>query len=489
MERKNISIAEYHGLAKNSVWLMVSNLSMVFVLVLTILASRLLGDTVFGQYVFLLALSTLLSEICVLGTTDYAGILVAREPERMSSIVSNTLGLRIPFGIAYMLLCLLAARIFMPEALVAALLIASDWVVRTVIHFLRIVLRARDVFRLDAIVSTVERLAVLVGAGAGLFLGRSLVAFSLGFLAGRLVGLLACFKAYGRIGGRAGIGFDFDLWRGIIGGGYPIGIRTLLKGISFRIDAVMIGLLRTSAEVGWYGAAYKFLEASFFFQEAVGASFLPAIARSFGQKRLSAVRDLYGRGYKILFIIGGITAGAGFIYAERIVALVFGSEYAPAAPVLRILVFAMLMVFGSMTSISLIDAVGLQHRSVGVFVASLILNVTLNMFLIPRLGIMGAAWGTLLTQAFLAAALLRLSFRSGYAFPVAWLYGPLAACASFTLVCLAAPPLPSVLEPVLGMAAFAGVLMVFRVFDETDIGYARMLLFGLIGRGTGTAKG
>jgi len=74
---------------------------MLFVLALTIFASRLLGDSVFGQYVYLLAVTTILSELCVLGTTDYASILIAQEAEKTSLIMANTLGMRIPSSILY----------------------------------------------------------------------------------------------------------------------------------------------------------------------------------------------------------------------------------------------------------------------------------------------------------------------------------------------------------------------------------------------------
>src|SRR5881296_1762966 len=101
MTQNTITVSEYHGLMKNSLWVIISNLSMAFILALTVIASRWLGDAVFGQYVFLLAIATLLSNLCVLGTTDYVGILCAREADRTGELVANTLGMRLPFAILF----------------------------------------------------------------------------------------------------------------------------------------------------------------------------------------------------------------------------------------------------------------------------------------------------------------------------------------------------------------------------------------------------
>jgi O-antigen/teichoic acid export membrane protein len=483
MPRETLSTSEYHGLAKNSLWVMVSNLSMAFILALTVFASRLLGDVVFGQYVFLLAIATLLAELSVLGTVEYVSILTARQSDRTGELVANTLGLRLVFGVVYVLLCQVVVWFCMPEALFVSLLIVLDWLARTVIHLFRGILRARDVFPRDAKIATVERLSVLVCATVGLLIGRSLAAFALGVLLGRTVGVMACLRAYQWLGEHIRVSFCYAEWCVILRGGFPIGIRGMLKGVSFRIDVVMLGLLRTSAEVGWYGAAYKFLEASFFFQEAIGESFQPAISRAFGQNNLARLRDLFGRGYKLLFIIGGLAGAAGFVYADQLVALVFGSTYTHAAEALRILVWAMLMVFGSMTSLMLLDAVESGSKTVLPFALAVVVNVALNACLIPFFGFLGAAWSTLLTESFLTVMLLSLAYRAGYTFPVRWLYGPLVACGAFTMVARLLFPTSMLPGIMLGSGAFIAVIVALRVFDDTDYAYGRMLLLRIAGSG------
>lgn len=478
MVDKNISISEYHGLAKNSLWVMFSNISMLFVLALTIFASRLLGDSVFGQYVYLLAVTTILSELCVLGTTDYASILIAQEAEKTSLIMANTLGMRIPSGILYIALCLSVTWFSMPDILIAAFLIALDWVVRSVVHLFHGVFRARNQFQLDAIVTIQERVSVLVCALIGLYFERNLVYFAFGILVGRAIGMAICIVAFCRFGERFSIGFNIDLWRDIIRNSIPIGIRGLLKGGSFRIDALMLGVLRTNAEVGWYGAVYKFLEAGFFFTEAVGGAVRPVIAKAYSQGEKNIISDYFGRCYKLLLVVGSIIVGIVFIYADQIIALVYGPEYMNSVSTLKVLIFAMLMVFGSMISVTVFDAIGLQHKTVWCFIVSLLINILLNFILIPKFGIIGAAWSTLITECFLTIVLLRIALKAGYRFPFVWFYGPLVACASFLSISVLIKGFSTLLGVGLGFIAFTLVLKALSVLDEVDIGYAKMVFQG-----------
>lgn len=470
MSNGKIDLTTYTRLAKNSFWALISNISMVFILLLTIFASRVLGDVAFGQYVFLLAITTVLADLSVLGTTDYAGILVSRESHETHKIVANSLGLRIPFIVLFLIASEAIAWFSMPGTLWVGFLLALDWGVRTIIHLFRAVLRARNVFAVDASVATIERLAVLFFAGGGLYFYGSLLPFAFGFLIGRLLGLAACIRAYVSLGERLYLAFDYTVCRRLLKGGVPIGIRGLFKIIAFRIDAVMLGFFRPAAEVGWYGAAYKLLEASLVFHDALGTAFQPTMSQYYGRGEPRTVADIGGRALKISLIVGGLSAALGFSFSDAIVLMVFGTEYTQAAEALEILVWAMLAVFCSLSCIVLMDAVEFGRKTIPPFVMAAVGNILLNAVFIPRFGLLGASWSTLITEVFLASVLLRLLFTEGYSFPVQWIFGPLLACAVLTVTCLLFKwlnwPLAGVL---IGIVLFFYMLMILRVFDKVDL--------------------
>ena len=68
-----------------------------------------------------------------------------------------------------------------------------------------------------------------------------------------------------------------------------------------------------------------------------------------------------------------------------------GREYAGAAPVLQVLIFVLLPIFLDFPIGSLLNASGRQSTKTAIMGATMVINVVLNILLIPRFGILGAA--------------------------------------------------------------------------------------------------
>lgn len=477
MKRSPLDPTAYHRLATNSLWVGLCQASMVFAMALTIVGSRALGDAAFGQYVFLLAVTTVLGELAVLGTTDYASILIAREQPRAEIVLGNTLGLRIPLMLGFTLAVLTIVAVRTPEILLAGLLIALDWAARTVIHLLRGVLRARDAFPADARVGTLERLIVLILGATSVLHFRSLLAFATGILLGRLLALGLARRAVAAAGVAIRVRFQPAEWRRLLRGGVPIGIRGIFKGVSFRIDAIMLGVMRSAPEVGWYGAAYKFLEASFVFHEAVGVAVQPAISQAWGQGRRADLAEIFSRSYKVLQLVGAFLAALTFVYARPLVDHLYGAEYAASVDALRILAWTMLLSYSSLSCVFALDATDAGSRTVAPFALAAALNVLLNLAAIPTHGILGAAVTTLVTEGFVAAAMLVTVARRGLAVPASAMFGPGLAAGGFVLTALGATPwLGAWASLALGSAAFGFMAVATGVADELDRAYVRFLV-------------
>jgi O-antigen/teichoic acid export membrane protein len=108
---------------------------------------------------------------------------------------------------------------------------------------------------------------------------------------------------------------------------------------------------------------------------------------------------------------------------------------------------------------------------------ALVVNVALNLGLIPRLGFVGAAWATLITEAiyFLATAiaLRAYGYRAGWA-GIAW--RPVVATAAFAGVLWLARPWPLVAASLVACATYAAATVVLGVWDERE----RELMRGVV---------
>jgi len=151
---------------------------------------------------------------------------------------------------------------------------------------------------------------------------------------------------------------------------------------------------RGTAAVALYSAVFRLVEALRLFPAAVLAVALPAMFTA-SSRRLS-VRLAVG-----LTAGGVIVAAAAAASADWIVWTLYGESFVDAAPALRILMLAFpLMCLNYVWTQQLIG----WHRH-GIWAAScaaaLAVNIAINAQLVPRLGIAGAAWATVWTEAFM----------------------------------------------------------------------------------------
>lgn len=193
------------------------------------------------------------------------------------------------------------------------------------------------------------------------------------------------------------LNFDFTIWKELFREAIPMGIVLVLAIIFFKIDTIMLSIMRTKEEVGLYGGAYKILEVFLTFPTIFLGSVFPVLV---GRLKESPERAqaLFARAFDVLaVIVAPLVAGAIF-FAPAIVSLILDAEFLPAAGVLRTLVWAAGSSFLSTLMSYTLIAAGFQRRLILPYLATAAFNIALNLYLIPRYGIFGAAYATVLTE-------------------------------------------------------------------------------------------
>ncbi len=176
--------------------------------------------------------------------------------------------------------------------------------------------------------------------------------------------------------------------------GSTLGVIAFLWLLYFRIDSVMLGVMRGDFDVGIYNVAYKLLEGSLFIPSTIMIVFFPTLAK---QQRF---KEVFGQ---LLLLLGTLGLGACvalYLASPSLIRTIFGPRFSESAAVLQTLSLALPSVFvGHLTTQSL---VALDSTRRYLLVASLgtLLNILLNFLLIPSLGPVGAAWATVATEAF-----------------------------------------------------------------------------------------
>lgn len=190
-----------------------------------------------------------------------------------------------------------------------------------------------------------------------------------------------------------------------------VAVAGLLGTIYMRIDQIMLGkMLIDTTENGIYSAAVKIAEMWYFVPTAINASFQPNITEYKQTKSDKEYNGQVQKLYDVVAIIGMFFGIAITIFGGLIVYILYGTEYAEATKVLKISVWAGLFAtLGSARVIWLINE-NLQKYSIVYTITGALVNIALNYIMIPRLGAVGAAITTLISQ-FVANILILLLFK------------------------------------------------------------------------------
>jgi O-antigen/teichoic acid export membrane protein len=190
---------------------------------------------------------------------------------------------------------------------------------------------------------------------------------------------------------RPSLRLDLALCRRLLWASIPLGLASIFSMAAFRIDMLMLSKMKGAEAVGLYGVAYRFIDlglaASFF----LAISVYPLLCRYYDSGRSQGLQRLLQRSVDVTSLLAiGLTT-AFIVFAKPIISFIASDEFLPAAAGLRILSFALVPIWVNNVLYHTLMAVGRQAVVLWIDLAGLVLNVALNLVLIPPLGLKGAA--------------------------------------------------------------------------------------------------
>ena len=256
--------------------------------------------------------------------------------------------------------------------------------------------RARQEMAYEALFTFLHRLAYLALALGALALWRTANAVLAAYAAG---GLLVAAATYAVVRARYAVAGarPLPVNRALLGQVAPLLLIDFWTLVYFRVDTLLLQWLKGYAEVGVYGAAYRLFEALIVVPSVLAIAFFPRLVRDVAVE--TSGRSV--RRYFLLFLLVGI-AGAALLYvlAGPLLALLYGTggEFAASTGIFRLLLVAFVVVCINYPLTQIAIASSRQKAyAFGVAAAGLV-NVTLNLFDIPRYGAAGAAAVTIATE-------------------------------------------------------------------------------------------
>jgi len=390
----------------NSSYAAVSAGSNVLLLVLLVIAGRWLHDEDYGRFQWALALTTIVETLMDIGLGPVTIRAVARNREGADRLFRHVLGLKLAWVVLGLVVLAIAAPVLRPDPLLVRIcyLMGISSAARSYLLTTRGLLQGLDRFDLEALLVLADRLMLLVLGVAALFGGYGLTGLALAFVASRsvmLVGVLGLVRSF--LGPITPI-FDRAAWRDLQQAALPLGIWLITLNTYNYVDAVILGVMRSDAEVGWYSASYRLYEGLTYAPAILSAVLTPRLSALFVNDR-SAHRMMMRTALLGSVALGIVLGGCAWLLAGWGLPFVFGAEYAPGVAPLQILSAGSVFVFATWILHAGAISVNLDQRLLYTTLVGLTANVALNLMLIPRMGIAGAAWATVIAEAITAAML------------------------------------------------------------------------------------
>ena len=436
-------------------------------IVFFVILARELGEAGFGDFIFGMALSTVLLSIAGFGTDEMLVREIARDQDRVHTLYANVLALKslMLLGLLVVLALIVHLGDYSTETQIAVQVIGVGVALEVVLKTPFAVFQAFERMKYIAWSLVIQR-GLLAGIGVAVLAGGGgllEVSIAMPLAAGIAVGL-ATVWLYARVV-RPQMRLDPSSWRAIAKAGIPLGFAILLYTLLLKADVALLSFLTggDNAEVGQYGAAYRLIEATMFISWAFGGAMMPWLSRHEEGGALTL-----NRGYELALkalVAMLLPIGVGLVlYAEPLIELIYGSAYADAVLPLRLLgIMTVLFGLNSMGAILMIsrDRPGDFARPAAVVIVQ---NVTFNFILIPPLGATGAAINAVVSGVLLAGFTLHIAARRfGRISLIRVLTSSSLAALALALVALAAGFELTLVGVLASAVAYAGV---FAVVDH-----------------------
>ena len=391
-------------LVRNSSWLFVARVgAQICAVVVTYLLTRRLSLAEFGEYSFIAAAILIGNTLTTFGSDMYLIREIASKDDY--SLLSPALTLQLVFSTAFIFLVFVfsphlpnqtSESIFALRVYSFALIPLAFYAVFT--SAFRGAQKMDSYALLNLLVSILQVAAIywFLESGSGIVTLAYLL-LGVQLMATAAAGLF-CAATIPRF--LTGWQFSGNKIRGLLIACLPIALIAVLGILYQRLSLTMLSLFGSASIAGLFSASLRVVEATRMGHFAVLTAMYPAMANSNEKKDSS---ESFGRTFMLLLAMAVVINAILFAFAKSIIAVFFGVEFQMSVASLRILSLA-ISPYTVNSFLSLRYLVDKREKDLmRILSMSLTLLFLMNIWLIPRFGLIGASWASVSAEVIQAA--------------------------------------------------------------------------------------
>ncbi|MDA3839494.1 MAG: flippase [Patescibacteria group bacterium] len=374
--------------------------------------TRYLGKSGFGDYTTILVYLTFFATVADLGLTLVTVQLISKPGADQERIIGSLFGFR--FVTAFLFLGgAILLSLFLPYSNIIKAGIALTAFSFLFVNFNQILV---GIFQKNlkmgkvAIAETVSRLFLFLAVLFVYFLDLGLTGILVATVLSNFISFLFHY-IFSRKFVKAKINFDIRLWKKIIVQSWPIAVTIFFNLIYLRTDTIILSLVKSSEEVGIYGAAYRVVDVLVTVPFMFAGIILPVLTRSWAEKNNKFFKNVLQKSFDIMIIMAIPILAGTYFTADEIINIIAGSEFHESAFVLKILMLASTFIFmGTMFSHAII-AIEKQKEIIKAYIFVAVTSLVAYIIIIPKFSYTGAAWITVYSELAIGFATFFLVYK------------------------------------------------------------------------------
>lgn len=394
------------NVARNTIIMLIGSIGqkVVSLAYFALLARFFLTKAELGDYTAALAFSTLFVVFIDLGMNNLLIREGAQNQSRLSSLVTQILGIKLATGIiAYSVMMLVGwfgygfDSMFLSLILMSGLAMLFDATHLTFYGYLR----ATNKLEYEASALAGSQLLTMVIGGIGLLFGAKVFFLLSAFVLTSLTNVWFSYtraRKHGLI-----LNFGNNTWSGakkILHLSWPFALALIFGRFYSYSDVLLLKGIKGAAEVAIYSTPSKISFAFQFIPLAFIAALYPRLSE-LSKLDTTKFRESVSLAIKYLLLVAVPISAGIFILAKPIILVAFSEKYLDSVPSLQILVLSLIFSFISFPLGAALNASGHETKQTWLTGFTLITNVIANLIFIPKYGATGAAMAALVGNTML----------------------------------------------------------------------------------------
>ncbi len=387
-------------LAKNTAILFISQfLGYILGFFYIIYSARYLGAEDFGTLSFAIAFTGIFGVFMDLGLSTFTTREVSKDKKLAGKFLGNTILIRAILSLFIFLVIVIFVNMFSYPPVVKNIIyiITLSTVFAVAADIFNSIFQSYEKMEFRAIGQILNNSFLLAGALIAIIFKLDIIWFAFAYLIANLFffiySALICIKKFVL----PKIEIDFYFWKWALLKSLPISFAILFSIIVFRIDTVILSLIKGNIAVGYYNASYKLIEALM----AVPIVFSTAVYPVFSKLHVYSKDSLsfsYHKSFKYLLILGLPIAAGSVALSDQIILLVYGTGFIQSSTALKILIWVIPIIYLTYIFRILLISINKQKLLLIILSICMIFNITANILLIPYFSYLGSSIVTVLTE-------------------------------------------------------------------------------------------